>query len=323
MGIALYKFMQMSLRLTRLFLGFSLALVVVGLSNPVIADVRATFLYSLSNFTGKIPYSTTRMSVDKRTGEIYVIYENLLKVFNPAGMEIYNFGEDLDVGQILDLAVVPSGDLLLLTVKDSKEILVQCNYRGDPISTIDLKKLPPEFSGFVATRLVCQGDSLYFASTEGMKIVITDLEGNFRKGYDLFSLLELEEKQRGNAEIFGFSVDGDGNILFTIPVLFKAFMLSNEGKISYFGRSGGAPGKFNIVSGIVRDRQGNILVVDRLKSAVMIFDKKFNFVTQFGFRGPRPENLFGPDDIAIDRNDRIYVTQGRKRGVSVFKLTYN
>jgi hypothetical protein len=307
----------MKIKLARLILGFSLiAIVVIGISIPVIANVRATFLYSLSNFTGKIPYNTTRMTVDKKTGEIYVIYENLLKVFNPAGMEIYHFGEDLDVGQIIDMAVDPNGDLLLLTVKDSRETLVKCNYRGDPISRMEL-------SGFGGNRLVCHGDSLYFASGEGMKIVITDLEGNFKKGYDLVSLLELKEKEREGAEIFGFSVDGSGNILFTIPVLFKAFMLSNDGKISYFGRPGGAPGKFNIVSGIVRDSQGNFLVVDRLKSAVMIFDKKFNFVTQFGFRGLKPENLFAPDEIAIDTNDRIYVTQGRNRGVSVFKLTYN
>jgi len=314
----------MKIKLTGLFLGLSLIVfVVIGMTIPTMANVSATYLYSLSNFTGKIPYTATRMSIDKKSGEIYVIYENLLKVFNPAGMEIYHFGEDLDVGQIIDLAVVPNGDLLLLTVKDSRETLVQCNYRGDPISRRDLKKMPPEFSGFVATRLVCRGDSLYFASAGGMKIVITDLEGNFKKGYDLISLLELKEEDRGNMEIFGFSVDGNGNILFTIPVLFKAFILTDDGKISWFGRPGGAPGKFNIVSGIVRDSQGNFLVVDRLKSAVMIFDEKFNFVTQFGYRGLRPENLFAPDDIAIDSNDRIYVTQERKRGISVFKLAYN
>ncbi len=314
----------MKIKLTRLFVGFLLiVLFVMGISTSVKANVKAAFLYSLSNFTGKIPYSATRISVDKQSGEIYVIYENLLKVFNQAGMEIYRFGEDLDVGQILDLAVDPNGDLLLLTVKDSKQMLVQCNYRGDPTSEIGLRNLPPEFSGVVANRLVCHGESLYFGSAGGMKIVITDLEGNFKKGYDLISLLELKEEDRGNMEIFGFSVDGNGNILFTIPVLFKAFMLSDDGKISYFGRPGGAPGKFNIVSGIVRDSRGNFLVVDRLKSAVMIFDKKLSFVTQFGYRGFKPENLFNPDDIAIDSNDRIYVTQQRKRGVSVFKLTYD
>jgi hypothetical protein len=312
----------MKVKLTRLFAGFLLIiLVVMGISTSVKANVNAAFLYSLSDFTGKIAYSAGRISVDKQLEEIYVIYQNLVKVFNQAGMEIYRFGEDLDVGQILDLAVDPNGDLLLLTIKDSKQALVRCNYRGEPISEMELRDVPPEFSGLVANRLVYHGGSLYLASTGGMKIVVADLEGNFKKGYDLIPLLEFKEEERESMEIFGFSVDRDGNILFTIPVLFKAFILSSDGKVAWFGKPGGAPGKFNIVSGIVRDSKGDFLVVDRLKCAVMVFDKKFNFLTQFGYRGLKPGNLIAPDDIAIDSNDRVYVTQGRKRGVSVFKIT--
>jgi len=314
----------MRIKLTRLFAGFSLIVfVVMGMSIPVKANVKATFIYSLSDFTGKIPYSTTRICVDKQRGEVYVVYENSVKVFNQAGMEIYHFGEDLDVEQVVDLAVDQNGDLLLLAIRDSNVALVRCNYRGEPISRIELKNLSPEFSGFVANRLVYHDGNLYLASIGEMKIVIADPEGNFKKGYDLIPLLELTENDRANMEIFGFSVDRDGNILFTIPVLFKAFILSNGGKISWFGKPGGAPGKFNIASGIVRDSKGNFLVVDRLKSAVMVFDKNFNFLVQFGSRGLRPGDLIVPDDIAIDSNDRIYVTQERKRGVSVFKLTYN
>jgi hypothetical protein len=314
----------MRIKLTRLLAGFSLIVfVVMGILIPVKANVQGTFIYSLSDFTGKIPYSTTRICVDKQRGEIYVISENSVKVFNQAGMEIYHFGEDLDVGQVVDLAVDQNGDLLLLAIRDSEVALVRCNYRGEPISTIELKNLSPEFSGFVANRLVYHDGSLYLASNGEMKIVIADPEGNFKKGYDLIPLLELTENDRATLEIFGFSVDRDGNILFTIPVLFKAFILSNGGKISWFGKPGGAPGKFNIASGIVRDSKGNFLVVDRLKSAVMVFDKNFNFLVQFGSRSLRPDGLIVPDDIAIDSNDRIYVTQGKKRGVSVFKLTYN
>jgi hypothetical protein len=77
-----------------------------------------------------------------------------------------------------------------------------------------------------------------------------------------------------------------------------------------------------VVAGIVKDSRGDYLVVDKLKCAVMVFDKDFNFLTQFGYRGSRPGNLIAPDDIAIDNNDRIYVTQAARRGVSVFKLTY-
>ncbi len=313
----------MKIRLTRLFSEFFLIVfVVMGISLSAEANVKAAFLYSLSDFTGKIPYDYTRVSVDRQSGEIYVVYQNLLRVFNQAGMEIYRFGDDLDIGHILDVAVDPNGDLLLLAIKDSQQVLVQCNYRGDLISRKEFKGLPAEFSGFVANRMIQHGGSLYFMSAQGLKIVISDLEGNFKKGYDLIPLLELKEDERANMEIFGFSVDRDGNILFTVPVLFKAFILSSSGEISWFGKPGGSPGKFNIISGIARDSKGNFLVVDRLKSTVLVFDKKFTFLTQFGYRGLKPQNLMGPADIVIDNDDRAYVTQGRKRGVSVFKITH-
>jgi DNA-binding beta-propeller fold protein YncE len=106
-------------------------------------------------------------------------------------------------------------------------------------------------------------------------------------------------------------------------VLFKAYILSPDGKLNWFGKPGGAPGRFNVVAGIVEDSKGNYVIADKLKCAILVFDKKFNFMTEFGYRGFRPENLIVPDDIAIDKNDRIYVTQARKRGVSVFKLDYH
>jgi len=133
---------------------------------------------------------------------------------------------------------------------------------------------------------------------------------------------ELEEKDRGNVEIGGFSVDAQGNILMTVPVLFRAFMLAPDGTMNWFGKPSGAPGGFNITAGIVRDSKGNFLVVDRLKGSLLVFDRKFAFVTQFATRGYKPGQLAFPDDLAIDGHDRVYVTQMARRGVSVFKLTY-
>ena len=119
----------------------------------------------------------------------------------------------------------------------------------------------------------------------------------------------------------GFTVDGEGNIFFTVPVLFRVFKFSPDRKMASFGRPGSAPGRFGIVSGIVTDSRGNLLVADKLRCVVMAFDKGFNFLGEFGYRGTRPENLVVPDDLAIDTKDRIYVSQGRRRGVSVFALS--
>lgn len=303
------------------------ALILLSVWTPISeAKVGATFLYNLSDFTGTVPFTWTRVSVDRERDEIYVLYQNNIRVFNASGMEVYRFGDDLDLGQIIDIAIDKEGNILLLSYttsgSETKYSIHICNYRGEPTLVTELKDLPPKFARFSPNRMVYRNGNLYFVSLLGLEVVVTDPDGNFKNGYDLFPLLELEEKDRGNIEISGFSVDKDGNVLFTIAVLFKAYVLSPDGKLASFGRPGGAPGRFNIVAGIVADSEGNYLIADKLKSAVMVFDKKYNFVTQFGYRGSNPGNLVVPDDIAIDKQDRVFVTQARKRGVSVFKITH-
>lgn len=289
--------------------------------------VKGAFLYTLSDFTGIIPYDSGRVTVDRERSEVYVLFQNLVKVFNQSGMEIYRFGDDLDVGQIIDVAIDREGNILLLGYRmfngEPRGSVYLCNYRGEVVSKIELKGFPAKFSEFFPNRMVYRNGNLYFISQLGLLAVVTDSDGNFKNGYDLFSILELEEKDRGNVEVSGFSVDAKGNILFTIPVLFKAYILSPDGKLNWFGKPGRAPGRFNIVAGIVEDSKGNYVIADKLKCAILVFDRKFNFLTEFGYRGFRPGNLIVPDDIAIDKDDRIYVTQARRRGVSVFKLTHN
>jgi hypothetical protein len=302
-------------------------LIIIVSSFSAQAAVKGAFAYNLSNFTGTIPYSWSRVVTDRGRNEIYVLFQNTIRVFNEFGMEIYRFGDDLDLGHIVDVAVDKNGDILLLTYARSEggvvAEIIHCNYRGEPKSKIELKNLPSQFLNYSPNRMVYQNGDLYLASLMGLNIVVTDDQGNFKKGYDLFSLLELEEKDRGNVEIWGFSIDREGNILFTVPTLFKAYILSPDGKLNWFGKPGSAVGRFNIVAGIARDSKGNYLVVDKLKCAVMVFDQKFKFITQFSERGYKPGDLIAPDDIAIDNGDRIYVTQAARRGVSVFRLVYN
>ena len=285
--------------------------------------VRGGFLYTLADFTGPLRENFSRVVSDRERNEIYVLYQNAVTVFNDSGMEIYRFGDDLDLGQIVDVAVDREGDIFLLTYRDSRSAIVRCNYRGEPKSVSALQNFPATFSDFSPNRMIYRQGSFYLASLFTMKLAIVDLEGNFKKGYDLLPLFELEEKDRGNVEVSGFYVDADGSIVMTVPALFRAFILSPDGALTWFGKSGGAPGRFNIVAGIARDRRGNYLVVDRLKGSVLVFDKSFNFVTQFAVRGYRPGELIFPNDIVMDNSDRVYVTQMGKRGVSVYRLTYN
>jgi DNA-binding beta-propeller fold protein YncE len=76
------------------------------------------------------------------------------------------------------------------------------------------------------------------------------------------------------------------------------------------------------VSDIIRDNRGNIIIADRLKSVVNLYDSNFNFLAEFGGRGDAPGSLIVPQTLAIDSDDRLYVTQLANRGVSVFRLLY-
>lgn len=284
--------------------------------------VKGSYVYNLSSFTGSISDNWSRVAVDRERNEVYALYQNAIRVFNESGMEVYRFGDDLDLGHIVDVAVDERGDILLLVSRGSRAVIVRCNYRGQPRSEITLKGLPADFSDLVPDRMAYQRGHVFLASSAGLKIVVTDREGNFTKGHDLFRRFQLGEKDRGTTELGSFSVDREGNVLMTVPVLFRAFVLSPEGTITAFGKPGGAPGRFNIAGGIARDSKGNVLVADKAKGSVLVFDRKFDFVTQFATYGYKPGQLIFPGDLAIDGRDRVFVTQMGKRGISVFRLIY-
>jgi hypothetical protein len=303
--------------MTRLRIAVAACVLAIGAS-IVSAQSQATYLYTLADFGGPLRYDGVRISVDQTADETYVIYQNLVHIFNASGMEVFSFGDDLDLGQIVDVAADRNGDIILLSYKDLRSIVTRCNYRGAPIGPIEFKNFPAGLV-FSANRMVHRNGLLYFASLTASSVIITDTNGEFRSHVEFLPLLAPEERQDG-VESIGFTVDQDGSIFLTMPALFRVFKRTADGTLTSFGKPGSPPGKFGILAGIASDSDGNLFVADKLKCVVMVFDKDFNFLTEFGYRGQRPENLVIPDDVAIDRTGRIYVSQSRRRGISVFTL---
>jgi hypothetical protein len=303
-------------------LGFIL---LAGGAIDAVADVQVSFLYKLSSFEGAIPYTWPNLFVDEERNEIYAVdtMERDIRIFNDKGMEVYRLGDDGTFGSIVDVAVKTDGSILVLKRNNASYSILVCNYRGEPESELALKEFPPDFGDFKTNRMVYRQQRLYLLDNISLKLAVTDTNGFFQTGYDLAALVGVEEKKRHQTDVGGFSVDRRGNILFTIPVLFAAYKLSPDGKITGFGRPGSAPGAFNNIGGIVADERGYYYVADRLKSVVLIFDENFRFLKQFGYRGYRPKNLIGPKDLVLDSHGRLYVSQLQSRGVSVFQLKYD
>jgi len=303
------------------------ALVLIGhvMSLGARAEVRVSYLYTLSNFYGPIPYNWVNLSYDGPRQELYVVdaRERDIRVFNDNGMETFRFGDDGSLGGVVDAVVEKDGRILVLVRKSQKTAILVCNFRGELESELVIDGLPPEFAGFAPERLIYRQGRLYLLDATAMRIAVTDDDGRFQQGYDLGALVGVEDDRRGVTRIGGFSLDPQGNLLFTIPVRFAAYKLTPDGQLTGFGMPGSAPGRFGVVAGIVVDDLGYYYVADRLKSAVIVFDKDLRFQTEFGFRGFKADNLMGPNNLTLDAEGRLYVSQLRGRGVSVFKIDHD
>jgi len=292
--------------------------------------MQVSYLYSLSDFSGAVRYGQVGLYADRRHNEVYVFDGEAVRVFNETGMEIFRFGENGELGAVLGMAFDEAGDIYTLSVVSSAPetsnlpdcFILRCNYRGEPKERIRVTNLPPEFSGFIPNSMIYRNNRFFLVAMAQMKGVVTDKRGVFERGYDFGTML-VDEKERADAEFFGFTVDDEGSFFFTAPALFKVFKVSQDGTTASFGKPGGAPGLFSVISGIAVDSSGNIFVSDKLKSVVMVFDRQFRFLSQFGDRGNKPGSLVGPTDLVLDGSGRLFVTQLQNRGISVFSLIEN
>jgi hypothetical protein len=309
------------------FAHLSIPLVVVFVAVPASAGMEAHYIYTLSDFKGTVEAPMAKLAVDHERDETYVIYQEAIHVFDVNGMEIYSFSDaDTSLGTVRDLVVLPDGDIITLAFvyEAGKLKIIRRNYRGEPVSEIEMKGLPSGLADFNPTGMRYNNGLLYFVDPKLLQVVVTDLNGSFKKVYNVRPLLDLkpEEQTLGDVMFTGFDVDAKGNMLFTISVLFRAYVLYPDGRLQGFGEAGSLPGKFNIASDIAADNRGNYLVGDKLKGAIEVFDKDLNFVYMFGDWGGKPGTLFSPSYIAVNRKDMVFVSQSGHGGVSVYRMFY-
>lgn len=275
------------------------------------------FLFDIATATGGSESTWASLTYDRAHDELLVVSGGQVHLFNAAAMETYAFGGDGDLGVVERVGLLDGGDLLVVSNVEGRCALVRCDYRGERKGPFEVKPLPGELAGFDPDRIVVQGGKVYLAQTGPMRVVVTDQQGQVERVHDLAALVRAQAPGLGGG-MSGFWVDGQGNLIFTMPYAFAAFVLSPSGELRRFGVRGSAPGKFNIAGAVASDEQGNVFVLDRLRSVVLMFDPALKFVVEFGYRGDGPGSLVAPFDLAVG-NGKVFVSQARHRGVKVFR----
>jgi hypothetical protein len=308
---------------------------------PAAGALESSYLHHLATSTGVIPFAGPSLAADPVNKEVYVVWEGEVRIFGPSGMEVYSFGDDGRLGTPIAVAPTETGDILVLGVSGGKIHITRCDFRGQTVDEFQPHGFPEGF-GIMPDRIGYAKGKVYLLSSPSMKLLVTDLQGAYVASFDLKKLSGggggsrsgapksaektrplppgLGDRPRDDGGVDGFNVDPDGYVLFTMKPRFRAYVLSPDGQIDSFGRAGGAPGKFNVVGGITRDPAGNIYVTDLLKSAVIVFNSKFEFLHEFGYRGTTPGSLITPATVVFV-DGRVYVGQIVPAGVVVFRIT--
>lgn len=288
--------------------------------------LTAAYLYTLSDFSGPVPYDDVRLHADRYHDEVYAVTGNTVRVYNSAGMEVYRFDVDPRAGTVFDVAVEPSGDIVLLMLSfdtertDNGWSIVRCDYRGRPIGRVEVSGLPEALATFRPNLMLAREDGLLLVSLAQYQAVAIDRNGAFRKMDDLAQRLGFKPADRARNDIAGFAVDRRGALLISVPTQFHVYVLDPDGRTRVFGRAGSSPGSFGNVAGVAADDDGDILVADKGRGAILMFDRSLEFIGEFGATGDGPAVLTRPTELALGEGGKLYVTQAREKGVAVYRL---
>ena len=287
------------------------------------------YLYKLANFSGGIPYGFgTQLALDQNTGEVYVLDPSRggVNIFNTHGMETYKFGDDTNLGTITSLAVDKKGNMFILSYVGGYYSLDFCNYRGELEHTIKLSGLPWSSAQFKPNTVILVGGRLYLVDMVDLYVAQIDKNGACLKTWDLNKICGWDKMKGfapGSVSAFGFAIDREGNMYFTVPTSFRAYKVTPDGKVYGFGHGGDGPGAFGVVSGIAVDDKGYIYVADRLRCVILIFRKNLQFLREFGNRSYAAGGLIVPTDLVVARDGTLYVSEGGNSGVDVFRMGYD
>lgn len=154
-------------------------------------------------------------------------------------------------------------------------------------------------------------------------IAVFDLDGKY-----LFSIGKRGERDGEFNYPSDVAIDSKGNIVVADSMNARVQVFDHDGKfIRKFGQRGDRAGDFQIIKGIAVSRNDDIYVVDGRADKVLVFNKDGEPLTSIGGTAAvaesmklNPGGFLIPQDIAIDKNDTIYVVDSMNRRFQVFQI---
>ncbi|MBN2374741.1 NHL repeat-containing protein [bacterium] len=256
-------------------------------------------------------------------GKLFAIFLDRMKiqVFNNDGRFRYEFGEKgKGEGKYLlplDIEISEDGRVFVLDSRQQK-IIIYSN-KGNFLSefSIDYGRSGGEVP-VTATKMGLDKKNgiIYIADTSNSVIRRFALTGEYIDSFGRFGHGEGEFSFPGQA---AFNSSGNIYVLDMANTRVQVFGPDRKFKSS-FGGFGDLLGEFVRPNAIVIDSKGRIYVLDRLISAIQVFDQSGNVLGVI--KDLEELNLLkdaAPFDMAIDQEDRIYISAQDYHSIKVIK----
>jgi DNA-binding beta-propeller fold protein YncE len=142
-----------------------------------------------------------------------------------------------------------------------------------------------------------------------------DVDGNYLRGW--------QTPAYDNGRPTGLTIGHDGRLLVADTHYYRVLSYTPEGKLLESriigGQQGQAPGQFGFVTDAVEDSQGNVYVAEYGEyDRIQKFSPQGDFLLQWGSHGRVGGQFVRPQNMEIDRQDRIWVADACNHRIQIF-----
>lgn len=265
-------------------------------------------------FAGAISDSLStpvRMAIDNMDN-IYVTdaFQKKIRKFNSAGTYLYSV---VNVGAPVSIAVNAANQMYIGDGENGKIYKINSNGTRTEL-----------YAGtvFPSSMVFCSDGNLYVSDSKLQRIIVLDLAGNVVRTIGAGTLtcptgITFDKK---NNRILVAEHGGIGNG-FNPVVKIRIYGLTGN-LITSFGSHGNEDGKFYRIQGLAVGRCGEIYVPEPYQGNVSVFSENTVFATRFGQYGDSTSQLRVPLDIAINSQDKIFITAENNGTIEIFDIDY-
>jgi hypothetical protein len=255
------------------------------------------------------------LSLDPMTGSVCVTDQraHCLDVFDRAGFHRFRTDATSGISLPLGACIDANGDFVFTdTSSGTGRTIRRLNFLGEPLEYEP--EIPRESWTPGHLSLAANGD--YLAVDRSALLTRHDPGGALVWAHQL-----VDEDWEGR-DLLGRPVEApDGTILVPGATLGRVVLVTADGKPGGgFGLPGTKRGEMAFPMAVAVGPQGDVLVLDRMRHKVLLYDPAYEFVDEFGRLGYRPGDLYYPLAMVAAPDGRVFISQGFEGRVQIYRL---